>query len=310
MAVNKSRRTILRWVLPVAIILALILSLSGSSVIYYALGFAENIQEMIFDRVISLFDDNEGNGDNDNGDPVPGWTSGDSVLSAGDLYCYNQLNDDEKKVYEKIASAVENHKDVVHNLRIEDSEVLFKILNYVGMDHPEYFWWETRGSVGVGTLAGRIVDVSISFDYAMTEAEAQDYKQKIDNVVNTFLSSVDDTASEYDKLLSVYDYIIDNVTYNKSAPNNQNIVSALIGKESVCSGYSKSMQYLLNRLGVFSTNVVGEANGIGAHTWNLVAIDGAYYYVDVTWGDPIFSETIPQLTIRAMTISASLQRRS
>lgn len=31
-----------------------------------------------------------------------------------------------------------------------------------------------------------------------------------------------------------------------------------------------------------------------AHTWNLVICEGDYYHVDTTWGEPVFSENIPE----------------
>lgn len=73
--------------------------------------------------------------------------------------------------------------------------------------------------------------------------------------------------------------------------NNQYIYSALVDRRSVCAGYSRATQYLLERLGVFCTYVTGTAQtlqGSGSHAWNLVLCDGDYYYVDTTWGDPMF----------------------
>ena len=55
------------------------------------------------------------------------------------------------------------------------------------------------------------------------------------------------------------------------------------------------MQYLLTNAGVFCTYVEGSiANGEGEttalHAWNLVMIDGEYFYLDATEGDPYFVE--------------------
>ena len=56
------------------------------------------------------------------------------------------------------------------------------------------------------------------------------------------------------------------------------------------AGYARETQYLLERLGVFCTYVTGTTRG-QPHAWNLVRCDGNYYYVDTTWGDPVFLQT-------------------
>ena len=45
------------------------------------------------------------------------------------------------------------------------------------------------------------------------------------------------------------------------------------------------MQYLLQRLGV--QTIVAESD---THAWNIVLIDGQYYHVDATFGDPIMDD--------------------
>lgn len=57
----------------------------------------------------------------------------------------------------------------------------------------------------------------------------------------------------------------------------------------MCAGYARTTQYLLNRLGIPCTYVTGTTRS-GAHGWNLVLADDDWYYLDPTWGDPLFSD--------------------
>ena len=64
---------------------------------------------------------------------------------------------------------------------------------------------------------------------------------------------------------------------------NQSVYSALVNGKTVCAGYARAFQYLLQQLGIpcyYCTGYAGEA-----HAWNIVALDDGYYNVDVTWDD-------------------------
>ena len=58
----------------------------------------------------------------------------------------------------------------------------------------------------------------------------------------------------------------------------------MVKRKGVCGGYAKAMQYLLNRLGIECTYICGDTKE-GYHAWNLLKLEGDYYYLDSTWGD-------------------------
>lgn len=124
--------------------------------------------------------------------------------------------------------------------------------------------------------------------YAYDAQETQRRKQEIEQAVQACLSQVPGELSEYDRIKFIYDYIVNTTDYNLSAVDNQNICSVFLTRSSVCAGYAKAMQYLLQRLGTECIYVTGVTSDGEAHAWNIVKCDGEYYQVDVTWGDPVF----------------------
>ena len=56
----------------------------------------------------------------------------------------------------------------------------------------------------------------------------------------------------------------------EGAPDNQNIYSALVGKRTVCAGYARSAQYLLQKMGMECIYVTGTCANGEAHAWNQV----------------------------------------
>ena len=97
--------------------------------------------------------------------------------------------------------------------------------------------------------------------------------------------------SKNEKIKAIYDYLILNVSYDYEGYDSDDISNeshsaygALVNGIAVCDGYSDAMNVLLNRLGIQSDIVIGEADEEG-HAWNYVKFEEGYYYVDVTWDD-------------------------
>lgn len=70
-----------------------------------------------------------------------------------------------------------------------------------------------------------------------------------------------------------------------SGDDDQNIISSLVDHASVCAGYSRGMQLLLQQYGIQSIYTTGTVIDSGPHAWLVVRIDGNYYNVDVTFAD-------------------------
>ena len=57
-------------------------------------------------------------------------------------------------------------------------------------------------------------------------------------------------------------------------------------KQAVCAGYAGAAQYLLEYLNVPCIYVEGKTAGsTEGHAWNIITLEGEYYYFDATNGD-------------------------
>ena len=93
--------------------------------------------------------------------------------------------------------------------------------------------------------------------------------------------------SDFDKSLILYQRLIQANRYD-FGDHDQTAYGALIEGTSVCAGYARSYQLLLQAVGIPCLYLTGTAdNGyqIGGHAWNLVQLDGQWYYCDPTWDD-------------------------
>lgn len=166
---------------------------------------------------------------------------------------------------------------------LDDTDI-DKIFQCVLSDHPELFYVEGYSYIKYAR-GEKITAIEFSGTYNVELEDALTRREEIEAAAEELLAGIAADASDYDKVKYVYDTLIRNTDYDLEAPDNQNIYSVFVRHFSVCQGYAKATQYLLNRLGIECTLVLGTVETGEGHAWNLVKVDGEYYYLDTTWGD-------------------------
>lgn len=162
------------------------------------------------------------------------------------------------------------------------------VFQCVMLDHPELFFVD--GYVyTIGKLGDKTESISFTGTYNVSYDEAVRRKALIEECAAPILEGAPKTSDDYEIIKYVYEELIRRTDYELTIPDNQNIYSVFAFKLSVCQGYAKATQYLLNSLGVDCTLVSGKVQGGNLHGWNLVNSNGDYYYVDTTWGDASYN---------------------
>lgn len=205
-------------------------------------------------------------------------------------FYYNMIETDEERlVYKELYEGFLSRSDEIYVHGDEEMDVS-SLIDYVLDDFPEIFWCDIETEIYYEILQVFRTEYMIIYpEYEYSVEEVINMQQEVEAVTQECISICQSKASEYEKVKYIYEYIIDTVTYVEEAPNDQNMYSALVAKESVCAGYAKATQYLLEQSGVVCATIGGEAidenEEMIGHAWNLVQCDGKYYHVDTTWGD-------------------------
>ena len=248
-------------------------------------------------------------------------TSSGTSTNTSDLsdnFYYSQLSDTQKIIYEALNENKENMKTGTYKIEFGDqfTDILEQedgattlgddyqaAIDAYTHDNPDLFYIDVSKmylSIETTTrVLSKTYNVYIApkdnetyYDDAFSsQAEVVTAIAEVEYIKDEILKNISD--DDYYNIKLIHNYLIDNVEYdsNYESVNPYSIYGTLVQGQAVCEGYSRTFKYLLNAAGIECELVQGSAtNSEGttqSHAWNIVYLEGKWYYVDTTWDDPV-----------------------
>ena len=211
---------------------------------------------------------------------APGETGAGNSFSEEYYPYYAMLDETLKQVYSQVyANTLHLNTSFTPVVAITAGQAK-NVVEAVYNDHPELFWLDAEFSCKY-LKTGICVEITLEYNEAADNLEAA--QSSFLACAEKILSGARELSDPYEKEKYVHDALLQIADYDMSAGMNQSAYSALVRGKSVCAGYSKAFQYLLQQLGIpcyFCTGYAG-----GDHAWNIVKLGSTFRNVDVTWDD-------------------------
>ena len=135
-------------------------------------------------------------------------------------YGYEQLSDAGQVLYRQMMESFVTRQEVtVSTLNQND---LGPVFSAVIADHPELFY--LTGYVWNSYMANGVVTrLTVSGNFSVNKETQEADQSRVDDIVETFASSLSPDLSDFEKVRAAYDYVVQHTDYDTSAPDNQNL---------------------------------------------------------------------------------------
>ncbi len=175
-----------------------------------------------------------------------------------------------------------------------------------GATDGDYIRWSMSywGIVARPVAVSEYYYYTLELHYEYYDTAAQE--NQVASAVSSFVNKVDkNSLSDYEVLKRVHDYICDSCTYDYDTANGTansddtaySAYGALVRGKAVCQGYALAFYRICREFGYSCRIITSTYNTslftVSGHAWNLVQINGKYYYVDCTWDDNYIDSGYP-----------------
>ena len=179
--------------------------------------------------------------------------------------------------YDKLTEGLENKAesiDISHRTHTISTEEAQTVIHLLEADRPDFYWIK---QLSYSYIDDTVISFAVTYD-EVALAYIPAVEQRAEQLTEGL-----EKKSDYEKSVALHDRLCDAVVYEFS-DHNQTVIGSLVLGASVCAGYARAYQMLLQELGVPCFYVTGYSRD-QSHAWNLVQLDGEWYYTDVTWDD-------------------------
>jgi len=201
-------------------------------------------------------------------------------------YYYERLSNREKHAYNMILAELSKFPERIEIPVLTQTQLstVFEALLY---DDPTLLFLGL--SCRVETMGTRAFFIC---SYRYDKAGYDLRMAQLNAAVQELLGKVPKNASDFEKELFVHDAIISACEYtNTGDADESSAYGALVENKASCEGYARAMKIMMDALGIPCYLLGGSASDDDGrtenHMWNIIAINGEYYHVDLTWDDPV-----------------------
>ncbi len=196
------------------------------------------------------------------------------------------------EIYDRLYSALMNCEtsidvsDLSLNWIGENHQMIFNTVDYVVNTTPALYY-----SFGLSTdlnpawnenLNDWCIE-SITLNFSGTDFDTlKNRLNTTQKLVSDIVKKVPKNLTDIAKMLWVHDYLAVNYKYDETH-QIRSAFGFLTQKTGVCSSYAHTFTAIMTELGIPATSAYSDE---GNHQWNIVLLDGKYYHIDCTWGDP------------------------
>ena len=197
------------------------------------------------------------------------------------------LQDLEDDIYQQlVAECNQYHNPIIIPKKMQKEEIQ-NVIRRLQAEHPEFFWLNDY----MATYGSEKTEIEFHLPSGIASADLPGMAEQIENEAQSVIRQIPEGISDYDKILFVHDYLITHTDYDQEGAQatipgiSHTAYGCLINHNAVCLGYSKAFQMIMQKLGFDCGICSGDANG--SHAWNYIFLNGNYYWIDVTWDDPV-----------------------
>ena len=125
---------------------------------------------------------------------------------------YNQLSAAEKKAYERFERAFNSYSSTVDSNGIDRNVDVMKVLQIALSDNPQVIYFnKTQIRISTSLFGGK----QIHLIGAVFSSQARTIQKQLETAVTKAIEEIEllNPLSNYDKLICIYEYLQDNVTY-------------------------------------------------------------------------------------------------
>lgn len=154
-------------------------------------------------------------------------------------------------------------------------------LSSILKQYPRYFYVTQKNCKYYINSKGYVLYVECKYKYSKSKIKSK--LSKYDAAIAKALDGINSVWSDMEKALYFNDYLAANCEYDTTY-SKYTAFDALVKGKAVCAGYSFAYIELMSQVGIPCKIVSSKSLN---HAWNMVYINNKYYFVDVTWNDPV-----------------------